>query len=128
MSELVKFAMCGVIFCVVIAVVKSSQREIGMLLSIACSVVLLFGIFIFAKDVIMEIRNIFATANVDISPAKGVLKIICIAYIAEFSGSICDECGEKTVGEKVRIFGKITVLLQTMPLISNFITLIASLI
>ncbi len=126
--EFFQFAICGVVFCIVILIVKNSNKEIGLLLSIACSIILLGTIFTSAVDVISQLEEIFTSANVDTSLLKGVLKIIGIAYITEFSASICEESGSVAIASKVRIFGKITVLFETLPLIVNFISIIGELL
>ncbi|MFI3167044.1 MAG: SpoIIIAC/SpoIIIAD family protein [Bacillota bacterium] len=107
---------------------KEADKQIGMLLSIACSLILLATIFTSAVEVIQNLEEIFLSANVDTSLLKGVLKIIGIAYVSEFSASICEESGCGAIASKVRIFGKITILSLSIPLISNFISIIGELL
>ncbi len=126
--EFFKFIMCAVVFAVVILVVKNQEKEIGILLSLACSIILAWSIFGSAVSLIAEITTVFETANLDTSMLSGVLKIVGIAYITEFAGNICEESGSQALASKVRIFGKITVLFQTVPLISNFVSIIGGLL
>lgn len=126
--EFLKFALICVIFAVVILVVKNQEKEIGLLLSIACSLVLIASIFDSAVAVIYQLEEIFFSANVSSALLSSMLKIIGIAYIAEFAGNICEESGSGTIASKVRLFGKITVLSQTLPLISEFVTIMGGLL
>ncbi len=126
--EFIKFATCVVVFCIVIMVVKNQEKEIGLLLSIACSAVLALSILNSAVSVIGELSDIFQMVNIETSLFSSVLKIIGIAYIAELASGICEESGSGVLAAKVRIFGKITVLVQTLPLIENFISIVGGLL
>lgn len=126
--ELYKFAVSGVIFAIIILLVKNTQKELGVLLSIACSVLLLASLLDVAVGAFSELEEIFAKTNIDTGVLKGVLKIVGTAYIAEFASEICEEAGSNAVATKVRMFGKVTVLIQTLPLISAFIKIVSVLL
>ncbi len=126
--EFIKFAAVSVVFCIVVMVVKNQEKQIGLLLSIACSIILSLSILNSAVSAISQLSEIFAAAEIDTTILKSVLKIIGIAYVCELAGSICEESGGVTIAAKVRIFGKITVLLQTLPLIENFISIVGGLL
>ncbi len=126
--EFYKFALLGVVFSIVILIVKNQEKDIGILLSIAASVLLLFYILDSAISVMSEISEIFEGVNLQEDLLLGVFKIIAIAYITEFACGICEETGSVQLSAKVRIFGKITVLAETLPLISNFISIVGGLL
>ncbi len=126
--ELLKFATCAVVFCVVIMVVKNQEKQVGLVLSIACSLILTLSVLDSAVSAFEKLSQVFEMAKIDTSLFESVLKIVGVAYISELAGSICEEAGTATLASKVRIFGKITVLLQTIPLIENFITIVGGLL
>ncbi len=126
--ELFKFALFGVIFSIVILIVKKQEKDIGMALSIAVSILFLFYILESSITAIWEIWDVFSTTGLSEELFYGVFKIIAIAYITEFASGICEEAGSGQIATKVRIFGKITVLLETLPLISNFVSIVGGLL
>lgn len=126
--EFIKFATCAVVFCIVIMVVKNQEKQIGILLSIACSIILAMSVLSSAVSAFQQLSTVFEMAKIDTTLFESVLKIVGIAYIAELAGSVCEEAGTAMLASKVRIFGKITVLLQTIPLIENFITIVGGLL
>ena len=46
-----------------------------------------------------------------------LLKITGITYIAEFSAGICKDAGYGAIGNQIEIFGKLTILAVSMPIV-----------
>lgn len=47
-----------------------------------------------------------------------LMKIIGITYIAEFASDLCKDAGYQTIAGQIQIFGKLTVLAVSMPILS----------
>ena len=47
-----------------------------------------------------------------------LLKIIGITYIAEFASDLCKDAGYQTVAGQIQIFGKLSVLTISIPILS----------
>lgn len=119
-----QFAVAGVIFSVVILIVKNQEKNIGLALGIASSLFLFFYIAMGVSDVLLEIAEIFSASGIDSGILTVVCKIIGIAYITEFASDICTEAGSSAIAKKVSIFGRITLLVQTLPLVADFIAIV----
>lgn len=46
-----------------------------------------------------------------------LLKIAGITYIAEFSSGICKDAGFGSIGSQIEIFGKLSILAVSMPIV-----------
>ena len=57
-----------------------------------------------------------------------ILKIIGIAYIAEFASQICIDSGESAVASKVELGGKVMILITSMPVIMAMVDLVEKLL
>ena len=55
-----------------------------------------------------------------------LLKIIGITYVAEFAGNICKDAGYSSVAGQIEIFGKISILAISSPIILALLELIYS--
>ena len=53
-----------------------------------------------------------------------LLKMIGIAYIAEFGSELCRDAGFGAVAGQIEFFGKLMLLAVSMPVIQNLIALI----
>ena len=45
------------------------------------------------------------------------MKMIGIAYVAEFSSGICRDAGYGSIGTQIEIFGKLSILAVSMPVV-----------
>jgi stage III sporulation protein AD len=52
---------------------------------------------------------------------SALLKIIGIAYIAEFGTQVCRDAGENALAFKVELAGKVMILILAVPIISTIV-------
>ena len=52
---------------------------------------------------------------------SALLKMVGIAYVAEFSSGICKDAGYSAVGSQIEIFGKLSILAVSMPIFTALI-------
>lgn len=89
-------------------------------------------IFLFLVDQIYEIirmlERIAVTTNVNMMYVETILKIIGIAYIAEFGSQITKDAGQGALASKIEMAGKILILIMAIPILTVLIETIISLI
>lgn len=83
------------------------------------------GIFLYLIDqiqtIMLMIENLAANANVNMLYVKTILKIIGIAYIAEFAAHISKDAGLGAMAAKVELAGKILILALAVPILTALI-------
>ena len=83
------------------------------------------AIFLFLIDKIYEmvqmIQQLAVNANVNMVYLSTVLKIIGIAYIAEFTSQITKDAGQGAIASKIELAGKIMILTMAIPIITVII-------
>ncbi|MBM4762251.1 stage III sporulation protein AD [Bacillus sp. B15-48] len=89
-------------------------------------------IFLFLVDqiklIINMIQTLAITANVNLIYVDTILKIIGIAYIAEFAAQITKDAGQGSLASKIELGGKILILAMAIPILSVLIETILQLI
>lgn len=89
-------------------------------------------IFLFLMDQIAEIIQMIETiaqrANINVIYVETILKIIGIAYIAEFASQITKDAGQGAIASKIELGGKILILALAIPIISVIIQTIIELL
>ena len=96
---------------------KSLKGEYGIYLTAAA------GLFIFSygikkMDTILEnLKKIQEYISIDQTYLTALIKMIGIAYVAEFSSGICRDSGYSAIGSQIEIFGKLSILAVSMPII-----------
>jgi stage III sporulation protein AD len=90
------------------------------------------SIFLFLADkiyeIIMMLEKIAVNANVNMVYLQTILKIIGIAYIAEFAAQITKDAGQGSIASKIELGGKILILTMAIPILTVIIETIIKLI
>jgi len=90
------------------------------------------AIFLFLIDqigtIIQMIDKLAAAANVNAIYIKTIMKIIGIAYIAEFASHISKDAGQNAMAAKVELAGKILILAMAIPIISVMVETILNMV
>ncbi|MFB6465860.1 stage III sporulation protein AD [Cytobacillus sp. Hz8] len=90
------------------------------------------AIFLFLVDqiyaIIHMLENIAVHAKVNMVYLETILKIIGIAYIAEFASQITKDAGQSAIASKIELGGKILILAMAIPILTVMIETIIKLI
>lgn len=90
------------------------------------------SIFLFLIDqiyaVIHMLEVIAVNAKVNIIYVETILKIIGIAYIAEFAAQITKDAGQGAIASKIELAGKILILAMAIPILTVLIETIIQMI
>ena len=106
--------------CVCVSVlalsVKNMNGEIGQMISIAATVMVMLALLPYITAIISEIYE-FA----ELSPSGErflvpIIKITGIAYISTIGAELCSDNGEKALASRVESAGKIAVAVLSLPL------------
>jgi stage III sporulation protein AD len=74
------------------------------------------------------IEKIAINAKVNIVYVETILKIIGIAYIAEFAAQITKDAGQGAIAAKIEMGGKILILAMAIPILTVLIETIIQMI
>ena len=90
------------------------------------------AIFLFLVDQIYEIirmiEKLAANANINMIYVETILKIIGIAYIAEFASQLTKDAGQGALAAKVELAGKILILAMAVPILTVIIETVINMI
>jgi len=74
------------------------------------------------------LEKLAVNANVNLVYVETILKIIGIAYIAEFAAQITKDAGQGSISSKIELAGKILILAMAIPILTVMIETILKLI
>ncbi|WP_313798555.1 stage III sporulation protein AD [Cytobacillus sp.] len=90
------------------------------------------AIFLFLVDqiyaIIHMIEQIAANAKINMMYIETILKVIGIAYIAEFAAQITKDAGQGAIASKIELAGKILILAMAIPILTVMIETIIQMI
>ncbi len=124
---IVKIAAVGIIGAVLAVTVKEYKKEFSLLIGIATGLVIVYLLL----ESMTRIKNLFGAmiteAGINGEYVAIMVKVIIIAYVCEFAVQFCGDAGEKAIGAKIELAGRILILTASLPIIENLFSLIVNL-
>lgn len=132
--EMLKIVCFGLITTMIIQLVnmyggsESYNKMFGTLIRIVVVTMLMIFVVTQLDSVFGVIRDLAVKLKMDNTYLSIVLKVVGIAYLAEFGAQLCEDAGEKAIGSKVQLAGKVMIFVIASPVILALVELIADLI
>ncbi|MGI6606090.1 MAG: stage III sporulation protein AD [Peptococcia bacterium] len=115
--EILQVVGIGLTGTILTVFLKESNKGAAVFVSLATGLIL----FIFALskigDVLDVMQELARRAQINMFYMTTVLKIMGIAYLAEFGAQICKDAGEGSIATKIELAAKILVMVLALPII-----------
>lgn len=107
----------ALVVSVISVVLKQFRPEIALQLTILTGTIIFTLIIDKIKIIVDLLQNLADQANISSYYLIIVLKIVGVAYLAEFGADICRDAGENALATKIEIAAKVGVLVLAIPII-----------
>lgn len=107
----------ALIVAVISVVLKQFRKEIALQLTILTGAIIFMLILGKIKIIIDLLQNLADQANISSYYLLIVLKIVGVAYLAEFAADICRDAEERALATKIEVAAKVGVLVLAIPII-----------
>lgn len=128
MLAILKICAIGIIGVMLVAVTKNFKPELTVGATVCTSVILLFYVLESLRYGFTYIENFYARLTYGQEYFPIILKVLAIAYATEFTAALCEDAGEKSIGSKVEMAGKIAIFFAAIPIFTSLIHLLDNLI
>lgn len=122
--NIIQILIFGLVTTIIVVTVKQQRPDIALLISLAGGTVILIFVVSSLSVVIETISNLFNKSNMDSVYITTILKVIGIAYLADFGAQLCKDAGESAIAAKIELGGKILILLLAIPILTALMELI----
>jgi len=122
--DMLQIGIMGVAGVLLAVQFKSGKSEYGIYISVALSLVIFFSILGRLEIIIDAMRTIGDYIKLDTAYIGTLIKMLGITYIAEFSSGICKDAGYQTIALQIEIFGKLAVMVLSMPILMTLLNTI----
>lgn len=119
--DIIKIIGIGLVSLIIIIILKQYKPEFAIYVSIIAGVTILILSLYKISGIINLLTDISNRANINSDFLKIILKITGIAILTEFAVSICTDCGEKAIANKIDIGGQIIIITISLPIISSLL-------
>lgn len=121
--KIIAIAIGGVLMA---AVVKNFKPEFSIYVVLATVII----IFLMALDKLTTVFQFLGTIYDEMTYGKNffpiIIKVLVVAYLADFTSQLCKDAGEGAIGGKVELAGKIIIFYLSMPILLAILELINS--
>ena len=115
--DIIKISLLGVCGVILGFLMKGTKPEYACFITVGIGLVIM-GLAVGKIYYLFEsLGKIQETLPVDTEYISKLVKMIGITYIAEFSSGICKDAGYGSLGSQIEIFGKLSVLAVSMPIL-----------
>ncbi len=115
--EIIQIVSIGIIGTVLSLTLKKQSPEFSLLIGIITGILIFLFLFDPICDVIDLLRQMADTAGISMTYMGIVLKVIGIAYIAEFGVQLCLDAGAGSIASKIELGGKVLIMLVSAPVL-----------
>ncbi len=126
--DILKIVAFGIVTVIIITTLRTLKPEIAIQASVVAGIIIFILVIGKLAPVIDLIKIYSGRANIDIQYVPALLKIIGIAYIAEFGAEICRDAGENAIASKIELAGKVLIAIMAIPIITSLLELVIKII
>ena len=121
-------AMCalGLTAAVLALTLRPKNGEISLLLTVACSVMLLLVALGSAAGVIDSVHRIVAASQINSAYIAVLLKVIGICLLTEFTANTCRDAGSSALASNITLAGKLMAAVCAIPLYTDILNTVMS--
>lgn len=118
----------GLVAAVLAVVLRQYHPEFAMLVSLAAGVVILLRVMDDVLPVVEQVNTIVDRASLPAEYAAVLFKALGICFLTQVACDTCKDAGESAISAKIEMAGKIAVLVVSLPLFTQVLNIVYSLI
>jgi stage III sporulation protein AD len=125
--EILQIVGIGLLTTVLILVIREQKPMFAFLLSAFVGVAIFLALIGKIDNVVSVLEELADRSGIPSVYLKTMLKIIGIAYVAEFGAQIVRDAGMESIASKIEFAGKMLILVMAVPIISVIIETVLNL-
>jgi stage III sporulation protein AD len=118
----------GLMVAVFAVLLRRERPEMALILALGFGVIVFLMVLKKLGAIITVFEDVTRRAQVDELYLTTLLKILGIAYIAEFGAQVCRDSGEGTVANKIELAGKVLIMILALPIFAAILEAIVRLL
>ena len=115
--NMIQVGLLGIIGILFAVQLKQEKSEVAIYLCIVISLIIFVGITDHLEQLVDTLREIASFVQIESSYILTLIKMLGITYLAEFSSGICKDAGYQSIATQIEMFGKITILVLSLPIL-----------
>jgi stage III sporulation protein AD len=126
--EIIQIVGLGLMVTILTLIIKEQKPELAFLLAAFTGIVIFLFLIGKISSIIRILEDLATKSGINMVFLKTILKIIGIAYIAEFGAQTVRDAGQESIASKIELSGKILIMMMAIPIISVIIETVVKLL
>lgn len=120
----------GIAFVVITlsAILKQTKPEFAIQVVLISAAGMLFVVLSYSENVYEYLNELCLRCGINTSYIKVIFKIVVISYVADFTASLCRDCGESAIAVKVETIGKLVIIASSLPVFKELISVLSGMV
>ncbi|HAA89373.1 MAG: Stage III sporulation protein AD [Thermoanaerobacterales bacterium 50_218] len=126
--EVLQVVGIGLVITVLAVLIRGQRPEFAVLLALGFGILVFLLILDKVGVVISVFRDLSRKAQIEDFYLTTLLKVLGIAYVAEFGAQICRDAGEGAIASKIELAGKVLIVLLALPILTGILEAVVRLL
>lgn len=126
--EILQIVGFSLLTAVLILLLKEEWPSLALLLGMAAGVLIFLFLVDYIRMVVILLEELVAEAGINLLYLDTIIKVVGIAYLAQFGSQICQDAGVGVLAAKIEFAGKILIIILAMPLMMAILEMVISLL
>ena len=125
---MIKIAAVGVAAVLMAMQLREVKPQFGTYVVFGAGILIFFYAFTKLEQLVESIGTLGEYVSVETEYLKLLLKMLGISYVSEFAASLCRDSGCGSVAGPIELFGKLSILLLSMPVVLSLLNTLGQLL
>ena len=126
--EIIKISGIAFVIITVSAILKQTKPEFAIQVILISAVALLGFVLDYTQNVYEYLLELCSQGGIKAEYIKVIFKIVIIAYICEFTASLCRDSGESAMAVKVEVAGKLIIIVSSLPVFKELLSVLTEMV
>lgn len=115
MNVIFKIGIIGIVAAILATFLKKERAELSTMIGIVTGVVI-FSYILSQLSVVTEfLSSILEKIDLEETYYFQLIKMLGVAYVAEFASSICKDAGHQSIAGMIELFAKLSIVTLSIP-------------
>jgi len=115
--DIIKLSILAITGVLLAIMLKNGKNEYSTYIALGTSIILFFYVVGKVGVIVETINKVQSYISISQTYIEALIKMVGITYISELTSSICKDAGYNSVSGQIEIFGKISILAVSMPIV-----------
>lgn len=126
--EIFKIAGIGIAATVIAVFIKNQKPEFAIQISLLAALIIFAAVLPYLSAIVKMFESLSDTAGLETAYIGLILKVIGIAYVAQFASELCHDAGEGAIASKIELAAKIIIMTLSLPVVSGLLETVREII